>query len=142
MNPDNPFDKTKTVPTRVEPKTEPTKVEPTKVEPTKVEPAKTVAVAQPGRQVTGSVQLIGPKGSGVARLLNRSAFSLTGCKLRLPGALIYRFTKEIYAGSAADVPITAFAADTNPPDPQLANGWAPVYCSEGTGYLRIYDQRQ
>jgi serine/threonine protein kinase len=135
---DDSVDSAKTVSTKVEP----TKMEPARQEPASVDPAKTaMAPQQPLRQVTGSVQLTGPKGSGVARVRNSSAFGITGCKLRLPGALIYRFSKAIDPGGAVDVPILSFSADRNPPDPQFANGWAPIYCTEGTGYLRIEDRR-
>jgi serine/threonine protein kinase len=140
MNPDNPFDKTRAPP--------PTKVEPARVEPTKVvatttvQPIQQAAQAGAARKVTGSVQLIGAKGSGVARLLNTSAFSLTTCTLRLPGQLVYKFSKEIYAGSAADVPLVAFSTDPNPPLSEMSQGWVPVYCKEGTGFLKLYDQRQ
>ena len=140
MNPDNPFEKTKAPPT---PKPEPTHVvapavvQPVTAQPVAAQPAPTGSVT-----LKGDVQLIGPKGSGVARLFNKNPFSLNECILRLPGAMQYRFMKEIYAGITADVPLQAFLRDDRPPDPQFAQGWVPVYCREGRGYFKLHDARQ
>lgn len=136
---DNPFDKGSRTAPPPTPRPEPTRVEPAKAEPTRVEaPAPT----GPVKQVTGSIQLLGPKTAWVARFLNSSSFSLTGCQLRLPGALTFKFTREIYSRGAADVPMASFAADPRPADPQFAKGWAAMYCREGTGYVFVYDQRK
>ncbi|MEW5737499.1 MAG: protein kinase [Myxococcota bacterium] len=135
MEPDNPFDKSKQ-------KVDPAKTEPAKVEPAKVEPIQTAPAASV-KQISGTVQLLGPKTGGWARLTNRSAFSLTNCSLRLPGPVVYKFAKEIYAGASADVPLGAFVSTgAHVSDAQFEKGWVPLFCKEATGYLRLIDQRQ
>ncbi|GMU60823.1 MAG: hypothetical protein AMXMBFR34_25860 [Myxococcaceae bacterium] len=139
MEPDNPFDR-KGTPTKVEaPKAEGPKVE----QSTAAQPAQVAPAAAGTRQVTGTVQLIGLRAQAMVRLTNRSAFSLTGCRLRLPGPVMYSFTKEIYSGAPADVPMAAFrASPAHVSDAQFEKGWAPLFCNEGTGFLRLMDQRQ
>jgi serine/threonine protein kinase len=140
MVPDNPFEKTKTPGGRVEP---------TRLEPTRVEPAAQVAPAVqpaqapqvPGRPIRGTVQLYGPRSGGMLRFTNQGSFSVTNCRLRLPGGRLSAFSREIYAGASVDVPYEALTPDKNAPDPQMDKGWAPIYCAEGSGYLQVLDYR-
>ncbi len=134
--------------TDVKPNPEPTKdPEPTKEpEPVK-EPV--AEVKEPVKTGNAPVQLYGyvriglaSRGRRTVMVGSQNPMPLTGCELRLPSNMVFKFNKRVIAArEVARVPFNDFRADTRPPDAQFQADWAAMYCKEGTGYWKTtYDR--